>query len=435
MQGEGEEQLTQANSTMPDGSRPYITISADTHAGLPAEAYREYIEPKYREQFDIWLNTPRNAARAVPPKNGTAARNWDTTERFRDLDADGICGEVIFPNSPAPFCDEVFIFAPPPAAERYELELAGARAYNRWLVDWCKEAPARRAGIGLVHLNDIDQAIADVKWIAEHGLRGGVMIVTPANDARLPPPLYSPVYDRLWAAIQDCNLVLNQHGGAGSPDYGEYPASKALWFLEVMFFSQRGFKQLILGGVFERFPKLRYILTESGCAWVPPALAHMDALWKGMRAGNIGEMDFSRSHVLREPPSFYAKRNCWYGASFPSPAEIAGYKDLGADRILWGSDYPHSEGTFPYSRQALQLTFGAVDPAETRLMLEENAARLYGFDLAALEPIAQRVGITPEDVRKPLREIPADTTCLMLRRARDGSHRVEDNAARAPAAG
>jgi hypothetical protein len=144
----------------------------------------------------------------------------------------------------------------------------------------------------------------------------------------------------------------------------------------------------------------------------------MDEVWMGMRAGAIGEMDYSRAVVLPQPPSFYARRNCWYGASFPSPAEIADRATVGIDRVLWGSDYPHHEGTFPHTRQALRLAFGDVDPAETRLMLGENAARLYGFDLAALEPIAERVGVTPASVQEPVGELPADATSPMLQRAR-----------------
>jgi hypothetical protein len=128
-------------------------------------------------------------------------------------------------------------------------------------------------------------------------------------------------------------------------------------------------------------------------------------------------MDYSRSVVLPEPPSFYAKRNCWYGASFPSPAEIKDRYVVGVDRICWGSDYPHYEGTFPFTREALRLTFADVDPTETRMMLGENAAKLYGFDLEALAPIAERVGVTPEYVSKPLTEIPAAATSPMLRKA------------------
>jgi hypothetical protein len=88
------------------------------------------------------------------------------------------------------------------------------------------------------------------------------------------------------------------------------------------------------------------------------------------------------------------------------------------ERILWGSDYPHYEGTFPFTREAIRLTFADVDPVETRRMLGENAAALYGFDLEALAPIAARVGVTPEAVAKPLDEIPAEATSPMLRKAR-----------------
>jgi predicted TIM-barrel fold metal-dependent hydrolase len=396
-------------------NRPYITISADTHAGAAVEAYREYLDPKYRGEFDEWRAGYRNPSKKHI--GGKKQKNWDTSERMKDLEADGVGGEVIFPNTVPPFYNTAFHISPPPQPEQYERWLAGIRAHNRWLAEWCQEAPERRAGIGLIHLNDIDDAIEDVKWIAEHGLRGGVLLPLPPDDMPHLLPLYAPDYDRLWAAIQDLDLVVNQHSGAGAPDYGKYPAADPLWILEVPFFSQRGFKQLIVGGVFHRFPKLRYILTESGCAWVPALLQQMDGIHMGMKAGMMGEMDYSRSETLPEPPSFYAKRNCWFGASFPSPREIRDRHVVGVDRILWGSDYPHYEGTFPYTREALRLTFADIDPVETRMMLGENAAALYGFDLEALAPLAERIGVTPASVADPLDEIPKEATSPMLRRA------------------
>ena len=117
---------------------------------------------------------------------------------------------------------------------------------------------------------------------------------------------------------------MNQHSGQGSPDYGKAQGADALWVLEMPFMVQRGFTQLILGGVFERFPGLRFILTESGCAWAKPLLRRMDGVHMGMKMGMMGEVDYSGSQALKEPPSFYAKRNCWYGASFPHPTDVAG---------------------------------------------------------------------------------------------------------------
>ena len=396
--------------------RPYVVITGDTHAGASLDAYREYLDPPRRDEFDAWRTRYRNPSKQHI--GGKKTKNWDSAERRADLESDGVVAEVIFPNTVPPFYETAFHVAPPAPPEQYERWRAGTMAHNRWLADFCAEEPVRRAGIGLIHLNDVDEAVRDVQWIAEHGLRGGVLLPLPSpSDAHL-PPLTSPGYDRLWAAIQDCDLVVNQHSGQGSPRYGDDPGADALWVLEMPFFVQRGFCQLILSGVFERFPRLRYILTESGCAWAPGLLRRMDGLHMGMKAGMMGEIDTSRSKLIENPPSFYARRNCWYGASFPSPQDVAGRGVVGVDHVLWGNDYPHYEGCHPYSRENMRLAFSDVDEAEVRMMLGENAAKLYGFDLEALRPLAERVGITPELVATPLDEIPADSACPTFQRAR-----------------
>jgi predicted TIM-barrel fold metal-dependent hydrolase len=230
--------------------------------------------------------------------------------------------------------------------------------------------------------------------------------------------LNHPDYDRLWAAIQDHGLVMNQHSGQGSPAYSDGQGSQALWALEMSFFVQRGFTHLIMGGVFERFPTLRFILTESGCAWAPGLMRQLDGMFMAWKAGAIGEIDTSKDPALKELPSFYAKRNCWYGASFPGPRDIQGRDVVGVDKILWGNDYPHYEGCYPYSRENMRFALSDVDALEVRMMLGENAAELYGFDLEALRPAAEEAGITPELVATPLDEIPADSTCITFQRAR-----------------
>jgi predicted TIM-barrel fold metal-dependent hydrolase len=394
----------------------YVVITGDTHAGAPIDAYREYLEPRWQGEFDVWRGAYRNPSKGH--LGGKKTKSWDSAERLADLERDGVVAEVLFPNTVPPFYDKAFHVSPPPTPAQYERWQVGIRAHNRWLAEFCQEAPERRAGIGLIHLNDIDAAVEDVEWIAKHDLRGGVLLPLPSpSDVHL-PPLTSPHYDRLWAAIQDHGLVINQHSGQGSPHYGTDPGADALWVLEMPFFVQRGFCQLILGGVFERFPRLRYILTESGCAWAPGLLRRMDGVFMSMKAGATGEVDFSKSFVLKEPPSFYAKRNCWYGASFPSPRDVDGRDFVGVDHILWGNDYPHYEGCYPYSRENMRLAFSGVDPAEVRRMLGENAAALYGFDLAALRPLAERAGITQALVAQPLDEIPADSNCPTFQIAR-----------------
>jgi predicted TIM-barrel fold metal-dependent hydrolase len=360
---------------MTSGDNPYITITADTHAGAAIDAYREYLEPGERADFDSWRGSYKNPAKKHVGSKKT--KNWDSTERLADLKSDGVVGEVIFPNTVPPFYGTAFHVSPPPSPEQYEHFRAGTRAHNRWLVDFCADAPKQRAGIGLIHLNDIDDAIEDVEWIAKQGLRGGVLLPLP--------------------------------GGQGS---------KALWAMEMSFFVQRGFTHLVMGGVFERFPNLRFILTESGCAWAPRLMSQLDAMYMAWKAGAIGEIDTTKDPALKEMPSYYVKRNCWYGASFPGPRDINGRDVVGVDRILWGNDYPHYEGCYPYSRENMRFAFSDIDEREVRMMLGENAAKLYGFDLDALRPDAEQVGITPALVAQPLDEIPEDSTCITFQRAR-----------------
>ena len=146
-----------------------------------------------------------------------------------------------------------------------------------------------------------------MQWIAKHGLRGGVLLPHVPPDCTHIKPLYAPDYDRFWAVCQDLGVVLNHHGGTGSPDYGPYKVALPIRLVETGWFSIRSYTHLLLAGVFERFPKLRYIVTESGCAWVPATLANLDALWARMRTGMVGEFQFAEGALPPEKPSFYAE--------------------------------------------------------------------------------------------------------------------------------
>jgi len=397
-------------------STPYTVITSDSHAGASIAAYREYLDARHQQLFDAWRGSYRN-----PQKKHIGSKkhkNWDATERLGDMDQEGVAGEVLFPNTVPPFFKTSVLICGNPPAKEYPLRLAGIRAHNRWLVDFQNEHPERRAGIGLVYLNDIDEAIADVQWIAEHGLRGGILLPHVPDDCTHILPLYASEYDRFWAVCQDCDVVLNHHGGTGSPDYGAYPVSLPIRLLETPWYSTRSYAHLLLSGVFHRFPKLEYINTEAGCSWVPERLVLLDRIWNTVRKGVAGEFEFNKDSMPPEPPSFYAKRNCWYGASAASPMELRDRDVVGVERILWGTDYPHYEGTFPYTRLSLRHTFHAIPEADVRRMLGGNAAELYGFDLKALAPIAQRIGPRPEAVAVPLaeNEFPRKTMSNAFRR-------------------
>jgi predicted TIM-barrel fold metal-dependent hydrolase len=202
---------------------------------------------------------------------------------------------------------------------------------------------------------------------------------------------------------QELGVVVNTHsGGAGMPDYGPYPAAGALWVAETTFFSRRPLTQMILGGVFERFPELRFALTEQGASWIDSLLASLDAFHLQMKqAGRIGELKYDADQMLAHRPSYYFRQNCWVGVSFPSPLEASARHDIGVDRFMWGSDYPHDESTYPDTREGLRRSFAGTPRDELQQVLAGNAAALYGFDLERLRPIAERVGPTYEELSVP----------------------------------
>ena len=199
----------------------YTIISADTHAGANHETYREFLDPKYVADFDAWREKYKNPWKDLRDTS-LRVRNWDDERRNADQEADGVVGEVIFPNTVPPFFPSFVLFAPPPKPDDYEHRHAGIQAHNRWMVDFCSHYPERRAGIGQIFLNDVDDAIEDAKWIKEHGLRGGVLLPNIAPDVKWVKPLYDPIYDPLWAVLEDLEIPVNAHGGTGSPDYGRY---------------------------------------------------------------------------------------------------------------------------------------------------------------------------------------------------------------------
>jgi predicted TIM-barrel fold metal-dependent hydrolase len=383
----------------------YTIISADCHAGGSHAAYREYLDPKFHEDFDAWRGKYRNPYKDLGDQR--RLRNWDNDMRNTQQESQGVVGEVVFPNTVPPFFPSFVLFARPPKDDEYEHRHAGIQAHNRWLVDWCGEFPERRAGIAQIFLNDVDDAIEDLRWIKEHGLRGGILLPNIPPDVDYLKPLYDPIYDPVWATCQDLDIPINVHGGTGNPDYGPYPVSMLLYINETGFYSQRPLVQFILSGVFERFPRLKFVITETGCAWVPPLLQRLDHTIRGIRnTGQTGEIRYGDEHKLKRDASEYFAQNCWMGVSQPGSADAEARHAIGIDRFMWGSDYPHDEGTYPYTVEHLRMRFHDAPEAELRKILASNAAELYGFDLDALAPLASKIGPTVDEIATPLDALP-----------------------------
>lgn len=387
--------------------RRYVVISADGHADADLRGYRPYLETALLDEFDRWADSYVNPFGDL--QRPGANRNWDSDVRNEALESDGIVGEVVYPNTVPPFFPRSGLTASVPSAEDYRLRLAGLRAHNRWLAEWCSLLPGRRAGVGQILLNDVDDAVADVEWIADHGLFGGVLL------PGMPPgvgidPLHSPRYDPVWRACEERGVVVSVHGGSGSPDPGMFPASPAMFVLEASFFAHRPLWALVMSGVFDRFPRLKLAFAEAGSSWVANTLQAMDNIQAKQESGNIGVMTIKNPFRLKHKPSEYWRTNCWIGSSFMTRADAEDRAAIGVDKIMWGADFPHEEGTYPHTREALAHTYSGIDTNEVARMVGGNAALVYGFDLTQLQVVADRIGPEVDAVYAGIDAIPQSTT-------------------------
>jgi predicted TIM-barrel fold metal-dependent hydrolase len=376
-------------------------ISVDGHVKAPRAGYREYIDPKWRGAFDEWLQSFEGQPDGFVGAQFGEDAQWDPQRRVKELEAQGVMAEVLFTNG-APFAAGRVDFAPDPEQTRQ-----ANMAFNRWVLDFCSEAPGRLHGQALVAFDDVDQAVKDVHWAREQGLVGILM-----------PPLYpgskfffDPALDPIWAACVETGMPLSQHGGTGAPNY--QPLGMAAFMVlaaEHSFFSGRSLWQLILGGVFDRFPELKIAFIETETWWIAPMMNLLD-----QRATLRDDWtDFAQSLGQAMPyerlPSSYWRTNCYAGISPFHPSQVVasalGEADesdtefvLHSDNAMFGVDFPHPETIVPnvIENARLMAAMPKVTEADARKVLYENAAAVYHLDLDALQPTFDRVAFELEE--------------------------------------
>jgi len=407
---------------MSSGSRDrYLLVTSDAHAGAAMADYKPYLESRWHAEFDEWL-----AGVVMPWVDVTDTSNWENDVRLARMDADGVSAEIVFPNTLPPFFDILaHLTGVPRDRVTFERKWAGLQAHNRWLVDFCREAPARRRGIAQLLPNDIDAAVAEVHWAASTGNVAGVMLpAIPANHDVA--PYFHDRYDPLWRACAETELPVHQHQGTGAPDApADQPVANSIFFTELDLWTKRTMHHLIVGGVFERHPELQVVWTEMwGLRWVVEELAHMTVRLRNVQSRSLGEAGaLNYSHTFGSPvvdglsltPLEYFRRNCSIGASMLPRHDVKYCGVLGIDRIMWGTDSPHPEGSAPHTTDALRVTLFDVPEPDLRAMLGETAAARYGFDLDALAPIAATIGPAVDEVAQPLAEWPLLTGVAFAR--------------------
>ena len=393
----------------------YLVISSDCHAGLKPEAYRDYLDPQYREAFDQALPI-QIAATTEASKNflvedinqdwragneGLLHGAWDHDARIEVLNGDGIAGEIIFPdgitemNTP-PFGAGLGM---PTEGVVPELQWAGARAHNRWLAELVSMAPERHFGVALVPAlwDDMEATLAEVRWARDNGL-GGILLPNTWGK-RL--AYHQPFYEPLWALCQDLDMVIHFHsGGAPTEDYfGSMPpqpgqqipaGAVGVYICEVPFYNVRPVTFMLWGGVFTRYPKLKVAITEGTTVWVPEYVALLEQRYaEAHYSQKLGDF---RSHLKGKSPAEAFRENVFLGASCMPRREAELREGIGIDRIMWGSDYPHPEGSWPFTKDQMHTTFVGLPEDEVEKMLGGNAADFYGFDKEKLAPLVAEIG-------------------------------------------
>jgi predicted TIM-barrel fold metal-dependent hydrolase len=409
-------------------TEPIAIVSADAHIGPRlVEDLRPLCPPDLLSAFDAYVADPnRSKGRYVEhdaveedPDDLTLWRNQftsghhDPEVRRREMDADGIAAEVVYHgsqnNEPVPFQTTMLGVPDDPG-----LYAAGIRIYNTWLADTCAAHPDRHVGLAHLPIWDVDASVEELRWAAAAGLRG---VNFPAPRSWL-LPYNDRAWEPFWTAAEELSMVLSTHSGAGDPAVFQGAELTALMSIESGgWFSRRAAHLLIFAGVFERHPELKLVLTEQPGEWWPAMAAELDSVH---RANTSWGGPLKKQVPLA--PSEYLHRNVWIGASFLSRSEAHGaVRDGYADRVMWGSDYPHMEATWQrgptaYSPLSLRFALSGLDEATVRAMVGGTAARVYGLDEAALRATAERIGApTFAELSEPLETVPAGASPFAFR--------------------
>ena len=365
-----------------------VLISADSHVVEPADLYLTRIDRKYRD------DAPRIESREtgdyivvkdLQPRpvgfegamidefaSDEGVANWrgyrysdnrrgatDPQERIKDQEADGVSGEVLYTGLGLNWL----------RSPDSEYAFACARVYNDWIVEYVSVAPDRLRAVAAIPAHGpIEWAIAEAERAAKVGHRGIVML-----DWSPERPFNSPEWDPLWAACQDLDLPVSLHAGGRNPfGYGVGRGAGGINGTAAKIAPNQALQEIIWAGVPQAFPEIKFVLVEGGGGWVAHLVDYMDHWWKGHRRW--------LEPKLEEPPSFYFKRKFW--VTFEDDrAAILTREMISVDRLMWGSDYPHTEGIWPHSREAVAKDFAGVPEEEVRKIVALNCAELYGFQV------------------------------------------------------
>ena len=367
-------------------------IDADGHILEPADMWEKYIDPKFRDRalriqkydgkevvemdgnrsqfFDVKILTMLGAmgksaeelaAMMEEPYPGSYPfGSMDPKDRMAQLDQEGIAKAILYPSLGLTWECEI---------EDPDLSLAYAKAYNRWICDFCSDTDGRLIAAAHISLADPKEAATELERAVREGAKGAFL--APYTLTRIPHA--HPDHDAFWAKAQELDVPVAIHPMAEHPKIRTYQRfngmSKAAWMQNALGMQgpQQAFYGLFQWGLFDRFPNIKAILLESGAGWIGAALDRMDTTFATTLGDNV---------PLKEKPSTYFRKQCWISGD-PDERALAHVIDyVGDDRFFWATDYPHFDHPSNYMEELEGLVAPLSEQARNNI-LGDSVANVY----------------------------------------------------------
>ena len=387
-------------------------ISADDHVIEPAHVWQDRMPSKHKElapkiviapqgemtlNDGVWLETPGTgdkmaawwhfenkryqikqmvACPGIPPEEVTmegvtyddiAPGCYDPIARLADMDINHVEASLCFPNYPR-FCGQLFS-----EADDLELGLLCVQAYNDWMIDeWCGSSGGRLIPLCIVPLWDAELAAKEIYRVAEKGCRAVAWSELPAWLGR--PGLHGDFWDPFLKACEETHTVICMHIGSGTKTMQTSPEAPTVVTANLIVCnSAASMIDWIFSGKFEQFPNLKLLYAESQIGWIPYFIERADDTWRTHQWAQ-GEKR------IPKPPSHYYKRHV-YSCFFKDTVGIDLLDRIGEDNVLFETDYPHQDGTFPNTLAIAEELFGHLEQETIDKIARNNAIKLFGLTI------------------------------------------------------
>ena len=362
-------------------------ISADSHITEAPNTYLDHIDPKYadvaprlvetEDKGDIYVidGMKRTIPMGLVAAAGqhaddlnTRARyadlhksGYDATYRIADQNRDGVSAEIIYPSVGMVLCNH----------PDFDYKKAAMDAYNRWIAEYCSVDPQRLLALGQTPMRSPEEGIADLEKMKAMGMRGVMLTGNPQVE-----DYDSPIYDEFWEACIDLEMVPSFHILTSEGDaLNRSRGPKMNNFLSIIRGNQDIMGMFVLGGVFEKHPRLKIVCVEADAGWVPHFMYRMDHAWKRHRKWLTANVD--------KLPSEYFKEHI-YTTFQDDFVAFASADQMNWRRLCWANDFPHSDSTWPWSQEMLTEQTDQLTAEQRRAILCDNTAELYGIDTSKL---------------------------------------------------